>query len=119
MKHTNYIYKFSCFLIAITVPQLIFYGVKESTGFTGAPAITHTLKLLGFNLHMEIGIKSLLVIGVLSFMLSEWSIIQYYRAKIEKDIAHKKISNLLNTMDLIDNYNIPTLLKRKLKTYYL
>ncbi|KAA1245867.1 hypothetical protein [Aquimarina sp. RZ0] len=119
MKNTFYTHKWISFLIAIGIPQLLFYILKENTDYKGASAITHTLKVLGFNKHMELGIKSLLFIGVLSFILAEWLFIQYYRSKIEKDITTKKLNTVLKVFCLIESYSIPTPLKRKLKSYYL
>lgn len=119
MNNIFYTYKWISFIISIGVPQLLYYTIKESNGFAGAPAITSTLKYLGFNIHMELGIKLLIVIGVLSFIVSEWFFIQYYVSRIEKDIIKQKLNSVLKVLCLIDSYNIPKGLKKKLKTYYL
>lgn len=119
MRNIFYTYKWISFIIAVGVPQLVYMILKENSGFTGVAAITNTLKKIGFSIHMEAGIRVLLIIGILSFILSEWIIIEYYKSKIEKDITKQKLSSVLKVLCLIESYSIPPSLKNKLKTYYL
>lgn len=119
MKNIFNTYKWISFMVAIGIPQLVYTIVKENSELSGAMAITHTLKYLGFNIHMELGIKSLIILGVLSFILSEWFIIVYYKYRVEKDIIQQKLDSVSKVLLLIENYSIPTPLKQKLKTYYL
>ncbi|MEW7279050.1 hypothetical protein ABW636_10690 [Aquimarina sp. 2201CG1-2-11] len=119
MKNIFNTYKWISFIFSIGVPQMLYTITKEFSGLTGAAAINHTLKYLGFNIHMELGIKMLIITGVLSFILSEWLFKQYYKSKIEKDISIQKLDSLLKVLCLIESYNIPASLKNTLKTYYL
>ena len=119
MRNIFYTYKWISFIIAVGIPQLLYMILKENSGLTGAMAITHTLKYLGFNIHMEVGIRVLIILGILSFILSEWIIIEYYKLRIEKDIMKRKLNSVLKVLCLIESYSIPTSLKKKLKTYYL
>lgn len=119
MKNIFNPYKWISFIIAVGVPQLVYMILKESSGLTGAMAITHTLKYLGFNIHMEVGIRVLIILGILSFILSEWGIVAYYKSKIERDITNQKLNSVLKVLCLIESYSIPASLKKKLKTYYL
>ena len=119
MRNIFYTYKWISFIIAVGVPQLVYMTLKENSGLTGAMAITHTLKSVGFNVHMEVGIRVLIILGILSFVLSEWIIIKYYKSRIEKDITKQKLNSVLKVLCLIESYSIPPSLKKKLKTYYL
>ncbi|WP_103865710.1 MULTISPECIES: hypothetical protein [Aquimarina] len=119
MKNIRISYKWISLILAVGIPQLLYEIVKECSGLTGAMAITHTLKYLGFNIHMEVGVKTLIITGVLSFILSEWLLVKYYKHKLERDIVKRKANTVLKVLCLIETYNIPVSLKKVLKTYFL
>ncbi|WP_025743183.1 toll/interleukin-1 receptor domain-containing protein [Aquimarina pacifica] len=119
MKIIQYRYQLISIVAGIGVSQTLYYSIKSTNGYTGAPAITSALKDLGFNINMELGIKSLITIGILAFIISEYLILNYHKNRIEDGIARKKLKNVRHVLEYIETASIPVPLKMKLKTNFM
>lgn len=101
------------------LPKLIFIIAKETSQFSGASAITSRLKDFSLRLGMEEGIGVFVLLGILSYQLSSFLILKYYRKKIEDDRFALKLKNTEEVLLQIDTYTVSKILRRRLKAKYL
>ncbi len=115
----HYIHRMIHILLAASIPYIGYLIMKHFNRNGGAAATTSVLKDFGFNISMEMGLKVLFLISVVSFVIYDHLLIQYYRKKIETEINARQLNNVSSVLQTIDSYNISNILKSTLKSYYL
>ncbi|WP_298419772.1 hypothetical protein [uncultured Kordia sp.] len=107
------------YTVGLGMPKLLFLIAKATSEYSGAAAITSRLKDFSLRIGMEEGIGVFVLIGILSYELSSYSILTYYQDKIERDRSKLQLKNPDVVLRRIDTYSISSALRRKLKTKYL
>jgi len=110
--------RFACIISSISIPLILFFYAKAMNINSGASAFTSTLKSFGFGISMNMGLVTLITIGIISCIGYEYLLIQHYLTKIEKEIKEYKINTIVQVLERIDQFKISSLIKSMLKFHY-
>lgn len=105
--------------LSLIIPWLVYELIKNFSGYAGGTAITSTLKTIGFRISMESGIRVLLILCCLCYSMVQYIRIIIYKDLVEKDIRKLKLNSVASILNHIETYNVSTPLKTILKSNYL
>ncbi|MGH1388301.1 hypothetical protein [Kordia sp.] len=107
------------YVVGAGIPKLLFELVRNFDENSGIFAITSSINSFSFKNGTVNGIGVLVIIGIVSFQLTSYLILQYYRKKIENDRLELVLASTDEILDHIDTYLVSKILREKLKTRYL
>lgn len=97
------------------IPRLIFEVVSSIND----AAVQETINNFSLRNGMKYGVGILVLLGILSFQISSFLVLKYYRIKIENDRIELRLKNTDAVLNRIDTYSISKTLREKLKIKYL
>ncbi|PTX58820.1 hypothetical protein C8N46_112128 [Kordia periserrulae] len=104
---------------ALGVPKLAFEWLLSINENTGIHAITNTINKFSLENGTVYGIGVIVFIGIFSYKVTSFFILQYYRRKIERDRIKHLLADTQSVLERIDVYPVSKSLRTTLKAKYL